>query len=346
MVYSFGLTKHANIRYREVISRLGRCELLCMLKALSLSPDVQEESLGGASFLTFSCRKLTESELQYLSGHSAVVFMAQRTEDGFLYPLDIPSADYLPEDLPEVLKYKGKTGASFTRMMLNMAVSLRGCPSEMEKITAFDPLCGKGTSCFCALQAGMNAVGLDLDRKAVREAVDYFSRYLRIHGLKHTMNSRSETAQKDALPLTEFVFAAEKEQYLAGNTRRLTLAVGDTGLSPALFRKRKAQVILADLPYGVQHAPRFGQVPESFPRLLERALPLWRNALDDRGVIALSFNTLTLPTHSVVSLLEKAGFSPFSGSVFDQMTHEVEQAVVRNVVLASKNAEVLYDDRE
>ena len=344
MVYSFGLVKHANIRYREAISRLGRCELICMLKSLSLSPEVREETLGGASFLTFSCRELSERELSWLSGHSTVVFMAEKSPEGLLRPLSVPPSDYLEEDLPEVLKYKGKTGATFTRMMLNIAFSLRSHPVEKEKAVVFDPLCGKGTTCFCALQAGMNAVGLDLDRKAVREACDYFSRYLRLHGMKHTMTSRSETAGKSSLPLTEFLFSAEKEQYAAGQTHRLLLAVGDTGLSPALFRKKKAHVLLADLPYGVQHAPQFGREVESFPRLLERALPAWYSSLDPSGVLALSFNTLTLPTHSVVSALDKAGFTPLSGGIFEMLTHEVEQAVVRNVVFAVKNAEVHQHD--
>ena len=340
MVYSFELVKHANIRYREAIGRLGRCELVCMLQSLSLSPEVIEESLGGAAFLSFSCRALNDQELQYLSGHSGVVFMAEKTSDGLLRPLSVSSLACLGEDLPEVLKYKGKTSASFTRMMLNIALSLRAGPAAPENMLIFDPLCGKGTSCFCALQAGMNAVGLDLDKKAVREAVDYFSRYLRFHGLKHSMTARAETLDKGSLPLTEFVFAADKEQYAAGKTRRLQLAVGDTALSPALFRKRKAQAILADLPYGIQHAPRSGQSTETFPRLLDRVLPSWSRALDASGVIALSFNTLTLPTRQVVSALEKAGFAPMRGGVFENLTHEVEQAVVRNVVFAVKNPEV------
>lgn len=331
MVYTLGLAKHTNIRYRDSANRLSRCELVSMLRALSLDCEVSLESFGGADFLTFESRPLSEDELSFLFRHSAVRFMAEKHEN-LLRPLSFPEGNYLEEDLPEILKYKGKTSASFTRMMINIALSLSSFARSDAPLTLLDPLCGKGTACFCALQAGMNAVGMDLDQKAVREAEDYFGKYLKVHMLKHSVRSWSETAGKSSLPVKEFTFADSKEHYQQQDTRFLRLSAGDTVLAPILCRRRPVHLLIADLPYGVQHAPQFGRRLESFGALLSRALPAWKKALIPGGVAAVSFNTLTLPTQQVINLAVTSGWTPFTGGIFSSLRHEVEQAVVRDVV--------------
>ena len=332
MVYTFGLAKVANIRYRDAANRLSRCELSAMLHALSLDCEVAVESIGGADFLVFESRALSGGEIERLRSHSSVVFMAEREADGRLRPLDGGTGLYLEEDLPEILKYKGKTSAAFTRLMINMALSLSPFFSSSAPLTLLDPLCGKGTSCFCALQGGMNAVGMDLDQKAVHEACDYFSRYLKVHQLKHTKRAVSETFLNTSLPVTEFVFADTREHYQQDQTRSLRLAVGDTVLVPGLCRRRPAHLLVADLPYGVQHAPRFGRKPESFHSLLARALPQWKKALQPSGVAALSFNTLTFPTQQVIDIARESGWTLCEGAFLGHLRHEVEQAVVRDVI--------------
>lgn len=335
MVYSFALIKHANIRYRESVSRLGKYELISLLRSLEVDSEVLCEEAGGATFLTFDSRLLSDEEISFLSCHSSIGFMSEKSRDGSLRPLRPNYSCYLPEDLPEVLKYKGKTSVSFTMMMLNVALSVSPF-IRSSRITVLDPLCGKGTTCFCALQRGMNAVGMDLDQKAVREASDYFSRYLKYHQLKHTVSRRSETVGKSAVPVTSYVFADSKEHYIAGDTRLLQLAYGDTSLASSLVRHRPVQLIIADLPYGIQHAPQFGRKPETFIRLLTRALPVWKDALASGGALAVSFNTLTLPYDTAADLVRRSGFSVCEDDRFMHFRHEVEQAVVRDVIFAVK----------
>ena len=340
MVYSFELIKHANIRYRDCLSVLSRCELFAMLSSLGISCDIREETMGVSRFLTFECRPLSDGELTFLSGHSSVVFMAEKHGD-MLKPLPVLTDGYLPDDLPEVLKYKGKTSASFTRMMINTAVSLSAFHGQEQPLTFLDPLCGKATGCFCAAVAGMNAVGLDINKKEIGEAVSYFSRYLKFHKLKHTERSVSVTAKGHSLPVSEFIFADTKEHYQSGNTRQIRLACSDTADSPFLFRKSRAHIIAADLPYGVQHAPRANGKTDTLQGFLERGLPVWKKCLEPGGVIALSFNTFTLPSASVRSALENAGFTLPDNDLFYSLKHEVEQAVVRDVVFACNTEEEL-----
>lgn len=325
-----------NIKYRDSLDRLGCNELSAMLFSLGINSPVSVKKLGGASFIFFESRPLSESELLYLSAHSAVVFMGEYI-NGLLKPIDIQSIDYLPEDLPEILKYKGKTGTTFTKLMINVALSYSVFAHEnVAGLTVMDPVCGKATTPFCALQRGMNACGVDIDTGDLKEASDYFSRYLKYHTLKHTEKHLSETVGKTPVPSTVFTFANTKEAWQAGDTRTFTLYQADTALCDKLSRKNKVHLIVGDLPYGIQHAPVAGKKPESFMSLLNRTLPSWYQSLLPGGAIALSFNTLTLPSDRVSEALEHAGFIVCSDPVSKGFRHEVEQAVVRDVVFAVK----------
>ena len=342
MVYTFELIKHSNIRYRDAAVRLSRCELLSMLRAFSIDCEVSAEALGGAVFLTFECRELTDSELRLLSAHSSVSFMAEKLPGPRLVPLPVNYTPYLPEDLPEVLKYKGKTSVPFTRMMINTAAALTPFFHRREEpLSFFDPVCGKATGCFCALMLGMNATGLDQDARAIGESVSYFSRYLQYHKLKHVKKDRSETSGKHAVPVSSFLFSDTKEHFQAGDQRCLSLAAADTSLSPALFRHQPVHVIAADLPYGIQHAPREGGKPETLKSFLGRAVPVWKSVMAPGASIALSFNTLTLPSSAVREALAGSGLRPVEDEPYINLKHEVEQAVIRNVVFACNTEEEL-----
>ena len=333
MVYSFQLWRHPNIHYREAVLRLGRCELLSMLKSLSVEADIQVEQTGNVSFFTFESRELSPPELAYLAGHSTLTLMAEK-QGFFLRPLSVHSADPLPEDLPEILKYKGKTNPAFTRMMLNTGLALTPFVHQPQPVTVLDPLCGKGTSLFSALCMGADAVGIDTDRKDLKEASDFFSRYLKNAGMKHSIRSFSTTAASSGIPGTSFTFSCSRENWNAGITQSLTLHAGDSALASSLLRRHRAHLLVADLPYGIQHAPQGSTRSEPFGAFLARVLPAWRSALLPGAAAVLSFNTLTLKKAAVSQALSAAGFETVDAPEFSNLSHAVEQAVVRDLVFA------------
>ena len=122
MVFLFQLTPHANIRYREAQEKLGRAELSCLLGALGVEAEVAPCTVGGVPFLRFEADALTDAQLSALSMHSAALLICEKQGE-LLRPLEKVSHDYLSADLAEVLKYKGKTSAVFTHMMINCALA-------------------------------------------------------------------------------------------------------------------------------------------------------------------------------------------------------------------------------
>lgn len=335
MKYCFQLLPHANIRYQESLNLLGAAELSCILKALHIDTEVRLEQIGGAPFLCFDAQQLTDQQLLACSRHSALCFMCQ-DEGGLLRPIDRPTTDYLPRDLAEVLKYKGKTSAVFTHMMINLALTASKSFGADKPVTVLDPLCGRGTTLFVALQCGMNSVGIDMDRKDLKEAADYFSRYLQFHRLKHKLEQGARTVKGQNIPDAVYTMASSKQAFQAGDTRTLRLLLGDTGCTGALLKKTPADILVADLPYGVQHAPQEGRRPENFPGMLRRVLPSWKDALRPGAGVAISFNSLTLPRATLIELLEAAGFQVMQEAPYNDFEHFVEQAVTRDVVVARK----------
>ena len=336
MIFCIQLTPHANIRYREEQLHLGQAELQCLLQGLGLHCAVEPTVIGGVSFLTFEVDALTEQQLAALSAHSTALMLCEKQGE-LLRPLEKANLDYLTADLAEVLKYKGKTNAVFTRMMLNCAHAASDFYGSSEPLTVLDPMCGKGTTCFVALQQGMNAAGVDIDRRDLKEAADYFERHLQFHRLKHKLDQGSRTVRRHAVPEAVYTIADTKEHFKQGDTRTLALYLADTGLTGELMKKTPAHLIVSDLPYGVQHAPQDGRRTESFAQLMKRVLPSWHAALRPGGALALSFNTLTLKKDALVEMLAGAGFTPLTEAPYDDFKHFVEQAVTRDFVVACRD---------
>ena len=336
MVFLFQLTPHANIRYREAQVKLGQAELACLLKRLGISADISPCTVGGVSFLRFEADALTDAQLSSLSMHSAALMICEQHGE-LLKPLNKVSHDYLTADLAEVLKYKGKTSAVFTHMMINCAWAASDFFGQEAPITVLDPMCGKGTTCFVALQQGMNAIGVDIDNRDLKECADYFERYMQYHRMKHKLDQSSRTVRKHAVPAAVYTIADTKEHFKEGDTRTLSLFLGDTGLTGELCKKSPAHLLVADLPYGVQHAPQDGKRTETFMQVMKRALPQWKDAVRKGGAVALSFNTLTLKKADLVQLLSDAGFTPLTEAPYDDFEHFVEQAVNRDFVVARKD---------
>lgn len=336
MRYCLLLKPHANARYAQSLQKLALAELQCTLDAWNIPGSAFLADIAGVSFLSFEADALPENAWEMISRHSAVCFAACM-ENALLRPIQMERDDYLSEDLAEVLKYKGKTNADFTAMMLHCARAASGFAQAQEPLTVLDPICGRGTTLFCALREGYQAIGLDIDAKAIVEADAYFSRYLKYHKLKHHREQASLTLPHGkSTKETRFMFANSADAYKQGNGRMLRLLLGDTRDVHRMLGEKSCHFIIGDLPYGVQHAPREGKAYLSFQGLLENAMEAYLRVLKPGGTIALAFNTYTLPRQSIGQSMKNAGFSVLSQSPYHDFAHWVEQAVNRDFIVARK----------
>lgn len=332
MRYAMLIWPHANVRYQEAIEPLAQKELLLTLKKAFPNEEANSfaigfESMHGARFLVFQAPRADDRALAMLSGHSSIYLLCEYTPEGLLRPLTGPAPARLGEDLSGILKYKGKTNERFTRLLLHMAALSMECRlKDGERLRFIDPMCGKGTALFEAVNAGWDAFGLDADSASINEAAQFYKKYLEYHRKKHTQKQSSMTVPPGKGVPVRAIQAQEQ-----GEVR---FAVADASHAANLYGK--AHVIAADLPYGVQHAPTAGKKISGMEALLERTLPGCVQALAPGGALALSFNTNTLPKHTVAAAMERAGLSVLQGEEYDGLAHWVEQAVTRDLCIGVK----------
>lgn len=339
MRYALLLKPHANVRYRQSLKKLALIELKCMLEAWGITDaHAGLMEFGGEPFVVFDAQELTDAAWHELSGISAACFAAEVTPEKWLRPIARGKKDGLLEELPQVLKYKGKTNAEFTSMMLHCAKAASVFARGGERLCVLDPMCGKATTLFCALDEGYDAVGVELDGKAIREADGYLERSLKLHRLKHKRITGSRTLSGGAsAKMTEYTIAPNTQAMREGMAQRLRLLNGDAGRLSEMIRPESCHLIVCDLPYGVQHAPKEAGEISSLTRLVERVMPGCVRVLKHGGAAAFSFNLNTLSRQSVVHAMKAVGLEAMEQTPYDDFSHWVEQAVERDVVIARKN---------
>ena len=332
MTYAFLLYPHANIRYRQSLLQLAVQELSMTLSALGREAEVVPQKMGGALFLTFEAAKLTERDMRMLS-QLASVYMLFEMEDGKLTTLERTHPNYVGEDLPALLKYKGKTNEMFTDTMLTMALAASAfMPVHDSQLVVCDPMAGRGTTLMLALRRGYHGVGIEIGKADVKEAADYMTRYLEFHRIKYKRTDSALTVRGQVGGReNKFVFSDSAEHFKDGDTRTLRLICGDTREAEALLKPNSVHLIVTDAPYGVQKGTAGRQ--DSIGGTIAAALPGWFDVLKSGGVLAMSFNTHVTRREGLVRLFEKAGFEIVQTA---NLEHWVEQAISRDVILARK----------
>ena len=332
MTYAFLLYPHANIRYRQSLLQLAVQELSMTLSALGREAEVVPQKMGGAMFLTFEAAKLTERDMRMLS-QLASVYMLFEMEDGKLTTLERTHPNYVGEDLPALLKYKGKTNEMFTDTMLTMALAASAfMPVHDSQLVVCDPMAGRGTTLMLALRRGYHGVGIEIGKADVKEAADYMTRYLEVHRIKYKRTDSALTVRGQVGGReNKFVFSDSAEHFKDGDTRTLRLICGDTREAEALLKPNSVHLMVTDAPYGVQKGTAGRQ--DFIGGTIAAALPGWFDVLKSGGVLAMSFNTHVTRREGLVRLFEKAGFEIVQTA---NLEHWVEQAISRDVILARK----------
>jgi len=332
MKYAFLLYPHQNVRYRQSLAQLAEQELLMALAALGRESDVKLSQMGGASFLLFEAENLSERDIRLLSQLSSVYVMFSM-EGGALCPIESLHPAYIGEDLPALLKYKGKTNEMFTDSMITMALCASGfAHAHDSELIVCDPMAGRGTTLMLALRRGYHGVGVEIGKADVKEACDYLTRYLEFHRIKHKKSENALTVRgKLGGRETKFVLSDTPEHFKAGDTRSLRMICADTRDCAALLKAQSVHLMVTDIPYGVQKGTAGKQ--DSIGGTLSSALSGWYDTLKSGGVLAMSFNTYVTKREELERACMLAGFDIVETG---NLEHWVEQAINRDVILARR----------
>ena len=366
--YAFLVLPSHNRVYADAAPSMARAELAVLAAAL---PDavldaggVGEAVIGGVPYVTFEAGELSQRDANLLANLSSLYALFEVRGDlprPVLQPVPLRRLDRYDADLLTILKYAGKTNEQFTKLLLNVTLASSAFAGEAgtRRLAVLDPLCGRGTTLNQALMYGFDAYGADVDARDIEAYAVFIQRWLKDKRLKHQAGffpvrrdrrvvARRLTAQ----------FAATKDEYKAGDVQRLDVIEADTSRIGEFFRKESVNLVVADLPYGVQHgghagghaagyvgshaAGRAGGGDRARPLtrnpldLLRTAAPAWAKALRPGGALGVSWNTRVARREEAADALSAAGLEVLDSPAYLAFRHRVDQAISRDILVARK----------
>jgi hypothetical protein len=328
--YALLIAPSSNRVYADASIRLTQAELAIFAPRLSAPPSgVRELNLGGVRYIGFDA-ELTDADVARLSNLSSIYALFTLVGDDLLRPVTLSPLARYDDDLITIPKYAGKTNEQFTKLVLNATVlaSDAGVGPPDRPLTVLDPLCGRGTTLNQALMYGYDGIGIELDGKDVDAYSTFLRTWLKRKRIKH--QAATNPVRRDRR------LVARRFEVTIGGTQRLTVFNADTTDAREFLRAGCADVLVADAPYGVAHVHGAAGRSRGMVDLLSTAAPVWAELLRPGGAVGLAWNTYLAPRSDVADILADSGLRVLDGPGYNDLEHRVDQAIIRDVVVARK----------
>lgn len=278
---------------------------------------------------------LSDEEAAVWSELSSLYALFVRRDDGALEPVELRRRTVFDDDIVTIQRYPGKTNEQLTKLLLNLAVAAskpaRARLADGNQVRVLDPLCGRGTTLNHALACGFDVWGVESEERDFDAYVMFLTTYLKDHRVKHKAETATMRRGRQA-PGHRF-----RVDIRRGDVELLVDVVhDDTRDATQHFPKATADVLVTDLPYGVQHGAREGGGRARRPTaLLEDAVPVWASLLRRGAAASFAWNTKTLARADLSSVLADGGFEVLDDIGGDgAFVHRVDHTITRDVLVA------------
>jgi len=336
--YAFLLSPSFNRVYAKAAPPLALAELDVVREHALGDPDWTAglTELAGNDYVTFECEPLDDVTIAVLSDLSSVYALFEQCAGGVLRPVQLADSDLFDDDLITIQRYSGKTNEQFTKLMVNVA---RACCATGAATRLLDPLCGRGTTLNQALMYGIDASGVEVDRRDHDSYATFIRRWLKDKRLKHSAREAPVTHKAGRARRLDVDIGRDKQSYKAGEYIVLTVVNDDTRNAAEHWGGASFDMVVTDLPYGVQHGShRTGELSRKPLALLEDALPVWSHLMREGASLVLSWNTLVMKRAQCRAALERVGLRVLDSHAFDRFGHRVGQAIERDLIVARKGS--------
>jgi hypothetical protein len=334
MKIALKITPQRSTQYANMADVLAAPELLASPLGSAVQ-DISPVTLAGQAYLLATLDDTLSPDaimpiLSRLGATSEVYEYFDQLGDvpgPLLRPMEPQFTPFIPIEMAEVRRYKGKTNELFTQVLLNIALFAGAYAQQFtDRLRILDPLAGGGTTLFLALASGHDAFGIELERQDIETTAVFIRQYL--HS-EHIPFKELDEHGRRAGRRFQFEIGHKKE------TRVLVLAHGDTQAASLHMQEvpggPRMHAIVGDLPYGIQH---FGEVAA----LLQKALPVWEQMLLPGGTLALAWNATRIERANMVALVEQsAHLKVRNDPPYTQLVHTVDRVIKkRDIVVAVK----------
>jgi hypothetical protein len=305
-----------------------------------LVADASIEPIGGVPYLVADLvAPLDERAVRVLSNLSGLHALFE-LEGGLLRPVEVAPLRRQDEDVVTIQRYVGKTNEALTHLLVNLALAVGPGTFDRalagEPVRLLDPACGRGTTLHRAVVYGLDAVGLEHDKRDVEAWEAFFVGWCQDKRLKHQV-ARERHRKGRATPAQRCTVTYGRDKDRSAH-RVVEVVHDDTTHLRDHVPARSVDLLVCDLPYGVQHgaSPSPGTVRRSPAELLDVALPVWRDVLRPGAGAALAWNRRTLARAELVGLLDAHGFGLCTAADDDRFAHRVDRSITRDVLVARR----------
>jgi hypothetical protein len=239
----------------------------------------------------------------------------------FLQPIEPYGTPLLPPELVEARRYRGKTNELFSRVLINLALWAHpGTPSVL-----LDPLMGGGTFLFIGLLLGLDVIGIEMQRTDVETTDTFLGQFLRDARVRHQRKAERVSGARRT------TYAIEPKG--PNHPLRAVLVHGDATEASKLLAnlpRARPDLIVADLPYGIQHEGRLQP-------LLAAALPAWHRVAAADAVLALAWDATRTPRATMAGWVEEGGqWQALRGGAWEDLAHPVDRVIKRRDVMLAR----------
>ncbi len=323
-------------QYADLAHTLAQPELkLCPLGREMTRPTSLR--LAGQSYVQFELPaepgEEQADELGMLAATSAFFVYYERlgrVAGPLLRPIETHFEPAFPPDMVNTRRYRGKTNELLTHFMCNLARFSSGLARRpWHTLRIFDPLAGGGTTLLTALTLGADAAGVERDEQDVESTAAFMKQYMREERI--ACQEREERLKKVGRRWTLTLGKGRPDR----QPQQCLLACGDTADSAALISGFKPHLIVADLPYGIQHRA-------DIESLLIKSLPIWAGLLPPGGAMVLAWESHRLPRPDMIALIQ--AHSPLvvlNDPPYNALSHRVDRVIQERDVLAARHAHIL-----
>jgi SAM-dependent methyltransferase len=338
--YALLLRASANRVFGESAFELaaGELELLC---GRALGAVADRTRIAGVDYLTVDVAEpIGAGDLEVVANLSGLHAMFEVDGERFR-PVECYARRLLDEDLVTIQRYAGKTNEAFTHLLVNLALASGDRAVERwlagDRLRLLDPVCGRGTTLNRAALHGIDALGIEVDQRDVAAYDTFLTTWLQDKRLKHTVE-RATLRKGRATSAHRFTVTYGPSRDRSAH-RIIDVVHDDSRCARDHHKARSVDLLVGDLPYGVQHGSTAGggersRGPETF---LEEALPVWRDVLRPGAGIALAWNRRTLPRPRLVELAAGAGLV-VADAGDDRFVHRVDRSITRDVLVGRRPA--------
>jgi len=321
------VSPRAKSAYFNDYIEVAKAELTWLLASIEAeSREVEHKKIAEMDFLLLTAAEESLPLLARLSCVYGIFEQKNGKEDEQLLPLPVATDFELNEDFIFGAKFKGKTNETLTQMLINVGLASIKY-DDISKVKLLDPMCGRATTLLWGMRYGMSGKGIEQDGQALLDIRQNVKKWCKIHKQKHQFK---DGFVGGAAKKSKSKQGKDKFIDFSANDATMRIITGDSIETSSILKGDKFDLIVTDIPYGVQH---FTTEKTRNPlAVLQECAQGWSEVLKKNGVIVMAFNSYIPKRYELI-----AAFTDHNLEVLDfSASHRMSESIVRDVVIFKK----------